>query len=338
MLRYKNRSDSDLGEVILKMEILAAVFLGFIIDLIVGDPVWLYHPVRMIGVLITYGEKIIRKIMPKSKRGEIFGGVIINIFVLVVCFFVPYIILYLAQTVHPMLKLCIEAFMCYQILAVKSLKKESMRVYKCLEKKDINNAKKYLSWIVGRDTYRLSEEQISKAAVETVAENTSDAVIAPLFYMMLGGAPLAFLYKGVNTLDSMIGYKNEKYINFGKFSARVDDIFNFIPAIISAYVMIGAAFILRLNFKNAATIYKRDKKNHSSPNSGRTEAVCAGALGIQLGGDAYYFGKLYKKKTIGDALRSVEITDIKIANDLMYTTSFLSLLLFGLIKYGVNLL
>lgn len=319
------------------MEIFIAVILGFILDFFLGDPAWLYHPVRMIGALVTYGEKMFRAIFPKTKNGEILGGIFLNIMVLLICFLVPFAILYAAKAVHPVLKMVVETFFCYQIIAAKSLKTESMRVYDQLVKGDLPNARKYLSWIVGRDTENLNEEQVAKAAVETVAENTSDGVIAPLFYMMIGGAPLAFLYKAVNTLDSMVGYKNQKYLYFGKFSAKVDDVFNFIPAIVSAYLMIAAAFLLRLNGKHAIQIYFRDRKNHASPNSARTEAVCAGALDIQLGGDAYYFGVLHRKKTIGDAIRHTQSSDILIANRLMYTTAWISLILFSMIRFGVSL-
>ncbi len=319
------------------MEILIAVILGFILDFFLGDPAWLYHPVRMIGALVTYGEKMFRAIFPKTKNGEILGGIFLNIMLLLICFLVPFGILYVAKAIHPVLKIGIETFFCYQIIAAKSLKTESMRVYDQLVKGDLPNARKYLSWIVGRDTENLKEEQVAKAAVETVAENTSDGVIAPLFYMMIGGAPLAFLYKAVNTLDSMVGYKNQKYIYFGKFSAKVDDVFNFIPAIISAYLMIAASFVLRLNSKHAIQIYFRDRKNHASPNSARTEAVCAGALDIQLGGDAYYFGVLHQKKTIGDAIRHTLPSDIIKANRLMYTTAWISLILFSTVRFGVSL-
>lgn len=317
------------------MKILIAAAIGFLLDLLFGDPHWLPHPIRLIGWIISKSEKIIRKILPKTQKGQILGGVLINIFVLSFCFFVPYFILLAARGISVYLELALESVFCYQILATKSLKTESMRVYKYLIKKDIKNSRKYLSWIVGRDTENLDETQISKAAVETVAENTSDGVIAPLIFILIGGAPLGFLYKGVNTLDSMIGYKNEKYLYFGKFSAKVDDVFNYIPAIISAWLMIFASFVLRLDYKNAVKIYKRDKNNHSSPNSAKTEAVCAGALDIQLAGDAYYFGKLCKKPTIGDPIKKVEPNHIVLANKLMYTTACIGFAFMWLIRLVV---
>ena len=214
-----------------------------------------------------------------------------------------------------------------------------MRVYKYLVKKDILNSRKYLSWIVGRDTENLNEVQITKAAVETVAENASDGVIAPLFYIAIGGAPLGFLYKAVNTLDSMIAYKNDKYLYFGRFAAKMDDVFNFIPAILSSYLMIIGSFILGMDYKGAFRIYKRDRHKSSSPNSAKTESVAAGALRIELLGDAYYFGKLVKKETIGDPLRPIVIDDIKNVNKLMYTAAILGLIIFSAVRFlGVILI
>lgn len=317
------------------MEILVAVIIGFCLDLILGDPSWVPHPVRLIGFLISKGEKFLRRIF---KKNEYIAGVILTIFLTAISFFVPFVILYLCGQVNIYFKIAVESIFCYQILATKCLKVESMRVYKYLTKGDIENSRKYLSWIVGRDTENLNKSAIAKATVETIAENTSDGVIAPLIFMIIGGAPLGFLYKAVNTLDSMIGYKNDKYMNFGKFAAKLDDFTNYFPAIISAYMMIIASFILRLDYKNAVKIYKRDKKNHASPNSAKTESVAAGALDIQLAGDTYYFKKLVKKLTIGDDIRLVKIDDIKIANKLMYATAILAVAILGLIRFGVVLL
>jgi adenosylcobinamide-phosphate synthase len=226
----------------------------------------------------------------------------------------------------------LEGFICYQLLATKSLKYESMKVYKELKNNDLEGARNKVSMIVGRDTKALTEEGITKATVETIAENTSDGIIAPMIYMIIGGAPLGLFYKAVNTMDSMVGYKNDKYFYFGRASAKLDDVLNYIPARISAYLMIVASFILKMNGKNAYKIYKRDRYNHASPNSAHTEAVCAGALEVQLAGDAYYFGKLYKKKTIGDALRPIEYDDIRRANLLLYVTSIIGIILFSVMK------
>ncbi|HIV18045.1 MAG TPA: cobalamin biosynthesis protein CobD [Candidatus Merdivicinus intestinigallinarum] len=321
------------------MEILLMAVLGFGLDLILGDPHWLYHPVRLIGLGISGGEKLLRKIFPKTPKGELAAGAVLAVCIPLLSFAVPFLLLWLAGLVHPWLRIALGAIFCYQILATKSLRDESMRVSKELDKGDLQGARKYLSWIVGRDTERLEEPGIVKAAVETVAENASDGVIAPLFYMMIGGPALGFLYKGVNTLDSMVGYKNDKYLYFGRVSAKVDDVFNFIPAILSAWLMIAASAILPgFDAKNAARIYKRDHKNHASPNSARTESVCAGALRVQLAGDAYYFGKLVKKPTIGDDLRPIERADVRRANRLMYMTAVLALVVFGAVRLGVCLL
>lgn len=306
------------------MKIIIEVAIGFMLDMIFGDPPWLPHPIRLIGWFISKGEKLLRKAFSKSQKGEFMAGAILAILVTAGAFIIPFLLLYFLSRVSIYVEVAVASLFCYQILAAKSLKTESMRVYYHLKNHDMANARKYLSWIVGRDTQNLTEEGITKAAVETVAENTSDGVIAPLIFLVIGGAPLGFLYKAVNTMDSMIGYKNDKYLYFGRFAARFDDVLNFIPAILSAYIMIGASFVCGLDYKNALMIYRRDKRNHSSPNSAKTEAVCAGALNVQLAGDAYYFGKLVKKKTIGDNNRKIKPDDIKTANKIMYATAFIA--------------
>lgn len=313
------------------MEHIAAILIGFVLDLIFGDPVWLYHPVRIIGHMISGGEKLARRIFPETDRGKFVGGMVMSICVILLSGAVPFFLLWGLSLINPWLAFVVECFFCYQILATKCLKTESMRVYDQLAKGDLVNARKYLSWIVGRDTENLTEEQVTKAAVETVAENASDGVIAPMFYMFIGGAPLAFLYKAINTLDSMVGYKNDKYLFFGRFAAKTDDVFNFIPAALSGLLMVLSSFFCGLNGKNAWRIWKRDRYNHSSPNSAKTEAACAGALEVQLAGDAVYFGKLVKKKTIGDPIRKIQISDIKRANRLLYTTAVVSLVIFSLV-------
>lgn len=317
------------------MGILIAVVIGFLLDLIFGDPLWLPHPVRFIGFMISKGETIFRKIFPKTKTGEFIGGMILSLIVISAAFALPFFLLHLAAKISIYAKIALHAAFCYQILAAKSLKTESMKVYHALAKNDILEARKYLSWIVGRDTQSLSEEGITKAAVETVAENTSDGVIAPLIFIILGGAPLGFCYKAVNTLDSMISYKNDRYMFFGRFAARLDDVVNYIPAIISAYAMLAASFLTGLDTRNAYRIYKRDKRNHSSPNSAKTESVCAGALNVQLAGDAYYFGKLVKKQTIGDSGRNIQIKDIMLANRLMYATAITAVVILGALRLAV---
>lgn len=306
---------------------MTALAIGFILDLIFGDPHWMPHPVCLIGNLIARGEKVIRRIMPKTEKGELAGGIILAIIVIAVSTAVPWSILWIAGKIHLFLKIGLEAFMCYQILSVKALKTESMKVYHELVREDLPGARKMVSMIVGRDTQDLSLEQVTKATVETVAENTSDGTVAPLLFIAIGGAPLGFFYKAINTMDSMIGYKNDRYLFFGRFAAKLDDAANYIPARISALLMILASFLLKLDGRNAWRIFKRDRYNHASPNSAQTESVCAGALNIQLAGDAYYFGKLYRKKTIGDAVRPISYGDIPAANRLLYGTAFLTLAL-----------
>ncbi|HWQ77475.1 MAG TPA: adenosylcobinamide-phosphate synthase CbiB [Anaerovoracaceae bacterium] len=304
---------------------MVALAIGFALDLAFGDPRRMPHPVCLIGNMIAAGEKFVRKALPKTPGGELAGGAVLVVFVAAVCTAVPFVILWAAGELHILLRIGLEALMCWQILAVKSLKTESMKVYRELVREDLEGARKSVAMIVGRDVQNLSMEQVTKAAVETVAENTSDGTVAPLLFMAFGGAPLGFFYKAVNTMDSMIGYKNDRYLYFGRFAARLDDIVNYIPARVSAYLMILASRILKLDYRNAYRIFKRDRYNHASPNSAQTESVCAGALDIQLAGDAYYFGKLYPKKTIGDPLRPIAYDDICLANRLLYGTAYLAL-------------
>lgn len=307
--------------------------IGYVLDLILGDPDIPFHPVRLIGNFINLFEKIYRKIFSKNKKGEILGGIFLCLSVIIAAVFIPFIILYALSKINMNLKLIAEIYFCYSLIAVKSLKTESMKVYYELKNNNLDKAREKLSYIVGRDTENLEKEQIINASIETIAENTSDGVIAPLFYMALGGSLMTFFYKAVNTLDSMVGYKNEKYINFGKFSAKLDDILNFVPSRLSAIFMISASFLLKMDYKNAIKIFKRDRFKHASPNSAQTESACAGALGIRLAGDAYYFGKLYKKEYIGDENKNSEIDDIKKANLLLYLASFIGFLTFLLLRF-----
>jgi adenosylcobinamide-phosphate synthase len=308
------------------------LILGYALDLLVGDPQGFPHPIRLIGKMIENLEIVLRK-KCKSARDERHAGIILWVSVVLTSYVVPLVILWLSSKISIMLALAIETIMSAFILATKSLKDESMIVHKYLEQNDISSARKYLSYIVGRDVENLNSNQIAKAAVETVAENTSDGVIAPMLFILIGGAPLGFLYKGINTLDSMVGYKNEKYINMGRFSALADDAANFLPSRIAAYLMIAASYILNMDYKSAYRIYKRDRYNHKSPNSAHTESVCAGALNIMLGGPNYYGGVLVAKPTIGDDKRPVVNDDIKKSNKLMYATSLLCLIIGITVKF-----
>lgn len=313
-------------------ERITVIVAAFCLDLLFGDPVWLYHPVRGIGQLVKYSERLLCRwfrLCDKREADRIrkyVAGVVMVITVLVVSGGITAALLYLTGMIHPLLKIVAEAVICYQMLAVKSLRTESMKVYYALKNGTVEDARYAVSMIVGRDTKQLTEEEITKAAVETVAENTSDGVIAPLIYMLLFGAMGGVIYKAINTMDSMVGYKNDRYIYLGAAAARLDDLANFIPSRAAALMMIAAAFFGEFDVKNAWRIYLRDRKKHASPNSAQTEAVCAGALTVQLAGDAYYFGKLYHKQTIGDALRKIESEDIRRANRLMYITSFVALI------------
>lgn len=317
------------------MMTLGAIVAGFILDLIFGDPHWLPHPICLIGNLIGFLEKNLRRLLAPGKTALLLGGALMVVIVLSLSFAVPYALLTLAEQVNPWLRFALETIMFYQIFATKCLRDESMKVYTALHNNDLEDARVKLSWIVGRDTKELTAEEVTKGAVETVAENTADGIIAPMFYMFIGGAPLAFLYKGINTMDSMVGYKNDKFLYFGRCAAKLDDVANFIPARITGILMILASYFLNMNAAGAWKIFWRDRYNHLSPNSAMTESVTAGALNIQLGGDHYYFGKLVHKDTIGDNIRPVVAEDIVAVNNLLYMTAVISLLLFSLV-YLVN--
>lgn len=317
------------------MKILCVCLIGMILDWIFGDPVWLYHPVRIIGKWISFLEKIFRKFAGDQEGNEkklLIAGGILWILVILASAAVPMGILYLAEKFSPCAAFVLECFWCYQLLAARSLGKESKKVYKKLIQDDLSGARLAVSMIVGRDTENLTVEGVTKAAVETVAENTNDGVIAPLIYMLIGGPILGFVYKAVNTMDSMLGYKNEKYLYFGRVAAKMDDVAGFIPARISALLMILASCLLGMDGKNALWIWKRDRRKHASPNAAQTEAVCAGALQVQLAGDAWYFGKKHEKDTIGDPIRDIEPRDILRSEKLMIGTEVLIFLLFGGIR------
>jgi len=307
---------------------LLAVVLGFGIDLIVGDPHSIPHPVIFIGKLISTMEKLVRKIFPKTIKGENFAGGVLWLVVVAISITVPALLLWLCYGIHVWLGLAIESIMCWQILATKSLKDESMKVYAALKTGNIEKSRYAVSMIVGRDTENLDDKAVARAAVETVAENTSDGIVAPLIFLAIGGAPLGFFYKAVNTMDSMLGYVEMPYKNIGLVPAKMDDVMNFIPSRLSALIMLFAGWLLKLNVKNGWKVFRRDRFNHASPNSAQTESVCAGLLGLRLAGDAWYHGELHKKKFIGDALREIEYEDIQRACRLLYVTAVLSLILF----------
>ena len=311
---------------------MGALLTGFVLDAAFGDPYNFPHIVRWMGTLINT--------LDKRLRHTISGGILLVCFTIILCAGIPFAVLFLCYRFVPPIGYVIESFLCWQFLAAKSLKIESMKVYHSLMKNDTEGARKDVSMIVGRDTSVLDKDGIVRAAVETIAENTSDGVAAPLFYIMLGGAPLGCLYKAVNTMDSMVGYKNDEYLLFGRAAAKIDDALNYIPSRLCAQLMIAAAFLMQYDGKNAFRIWRRDRRKHASPNSAQTEAACAGALGVRLAGPISYFGQIREKPYIGDDTRSILADDIICANRLMYMSSVLTLvlaLLFRLMAMGVIL-
>ena len=317
------------------MTILTAALCGFLMDLLLGDPAWMPHPVVLMGKGIGFLEKLFRPEFPKTQSGEFRAGFCLVLSLTLDTLLSACLLLWLTGKVHPWLQFGLMVLWSWQVLAMKGLRTESMRVYERLTNGTLEDARTAVSRIVGRDTQNLSAEGVTKAAVETVAENFSDGVIAPLFYLVVGGPPLALCYKAVNTMDSMIGYKNEEYLHFGRCAAKLDDLANYIPSRLSALLLIAAAFLSGANGKSAWKIWRRDRRNHASPNSAQTEAAMAGALEVQLAGPAYYFGEYYDKPTIGDPVRSIKPEDIKRANRLMYLSGILGLLLLGGLRFMV---
>ena len=311
------------------------IILGFLLDLIVGDPQNPIHPIRIIGSLCKTVEKFFRSIL---KRYLKVAGLLTWILVVFIVFIFNYLLLKVTYRINPSVTMILGSVMIYFCISTKALKIEGLKVVKYVIKDDIEGARKQLSYIVGRDTKNLDKESILKAVVETVAENMSDGVIAPLFYAGIGGAPLAFLYKAVNTMDSMFGYKNDKYIEFGYFPAKLDDVFNYIPARLSGYFIVVVSFILGLDYKNSFKIYKRDKNNHSSPNSAHPEAAVAGALNVQLGGPNYYFGKLVEKQTIGDDREKIDINKVNNTNNILYCRAVLGCIMALIINWSINVI
>ena len=294
---------------------------AFILDSLLGDPKNPLHPVRIIGKGVSTGVAIYEKTKAKSPAAQFVLGMILTIVIVVLSFFVTKLILWGCYHLNFWFGLAVETVICYFLIAAKALKDESMKVYRSLEQGNIEEARNNLSYIVGRETKNLNEKGIVKSAVETIAENLSDGVIGPLIFIAVGGAPLGMAYKAVNTLDSMIGYRNEKFEYFGKFAARLDDVVNIIPARASALLMLFGCLFVSADIKRAGRIYLRDRYNHKSPNAAHTEAVCAGALGLRLGGDNYYDGILVHKPTIGDDVYEPVFVHIAAANRLMYSAS-----------------
>ena len=313
-----------------------AIALGFVLDWIFGDPQGMWHPVCAIGSLISKTEKLLRRLFPATPRGEKIAGVFLWIIVCGLSLAVPLAVLFLLGRVSKWLAFAAETLFCYQIFARKCLVDAGVHVRAALEK-SLDDGRRAVSMYVGRDTAALTEEGVIKATVETIAENATDGVVAPMIFLLVGGAPLGFLYKAVNTLDSMVGYHNDRYENFGWFSAKMDDLFNFSPARVTAACMVAGAGMLKFDSRNARRIFQRDRFKHKSPNSAQTESVCAGALHIQLGGNAPYFGKMVRKPTIGDDDRAIVKSDIGRASDLMTTAAVFALLLGLTIRMAATL-
>ena len=303
------------------------IWIAYVLDLIFGDPQNVVHPVQVIGKIISAGEKVLLR-----KKYKFLAGAVLNIFTVSITYTSMYLI---SKSVKiSVFFMIIEIYLMYTIFSINSLAREGNRVYRILKEGDIEKARKDLSYLVSRDTETMDEKMIIRSTMETISENTVDGIVAPMFYMFLGGMPLAMAYKAINTLDSMVGYKNEKYMDFGKFSAKVDDAVNFIPARITGILIVLASMILGYDYKNSLKIFIRDRKNHSSPNSAHSEASVAGALGVQFGGKVSYFGKEIDKPTIGDKTKEFELEDIRKNIRIMYVTSFLSLVIFSLIFTG----
>lgn len=317
-----------------KLILVIKIWIAYVLDLIFGDPQNIIHPVQVIGKMISSGEKyLLGKRHESDRKYKFFAGMILNITVISVTYAVTYLIYKSSE--NSIIFTVAEIYLMYTIFSINSLAREGNRVYNILKEGNIERARKDLSYLVSRDTGTMDEKMIIRSTMETISENTVDGIVAPMLYMFLGGLPLSITYKAINTFDSMVGYKNEKYMDFGKFSAKLDDVANFIPARITGILIVIASMILGYDYKNSLKIFIRDRKNHSSPNSGHAEAGVAGALGVQFGGRVSYFGKEVDKPVIGDKIKDFELEDIKKNIKIMYAASFLSLVMFSVISLGI---
>ena len=317
------------------MTVVYAALCGFVIDLLLGDPAWMPHPVVFMGRCISALEKLLRRIFPKTPKGELAGGVVLAAVLPLGTLVFTGLCVWGLGLVHPVFSFCLQVLWCWQALAVKGLRQESENVRHALTDGTLDDARKAVSRIVGRDTAALSREGVIRAAVETVAENFSDGVVAPLFWMLIGGAPLALAYKAVNTMDSMVGYKNDRYLYFGRAAAKLDDAANWLPSRLAALLLVAAAPLTGQNAGRAFALWRRDRRKHASPNSAQTESAMAGALGVRLAGPASYFGKIHQKPWIGDDTRPIEPEDITRAGRMLYAGSVLALLLLCGARLGI---
>lgn len=311
----------------------ASVLIGFVLDLLLGDPKWMPHPVVLLGKAISTMETALRRWFPKTEKGERTAGLVLAICLPLITLILTFELMWLCYLVTPWLYMAVQAILCWQCLAMKDLAGESTSVQRALEDGDLDTARRLVARIVGRDTDALSADGVNRAAVETVAENFSDGVIAPLLCMLVGGAPLAMTYKAINTMDSMVGYKTKTYLHFGRAAAKLDDIANYLPSRIAAFLWMAAAALTGNSAKGAFRIWKRDRRKHASPNAGQTEAACAGSLGVRLAGPISYFGETVEKEYIGDADRDIEPDDIRRADAMMYAGSAICLALGLLIRF-----
>ena len=317
-----------------KLTLVIKIWIAYVLDLILGDPQNIIHPVQIIGKMIDIGEKsLLGKKYKSDRKYKFFAGMILNITVISLTYGITYLIRRTSE--NSIIFTVAEIYLMYTIFSINSLAREGNRVYNILKEGNIEKARKDLSYLVSRDTETMDEKMIIRSTMETISENTVDGIVAPMLYMFLGGLPLSMTYKAINTFDSMVGYKNEKYMDFGKFSAKLDDVANFIPARITGILIVIASMILGYDYKNSLKIFIRDRKNHSSPNSGHAEAGVAGALGVQFGGRVSYFGKEVDKPVIGDKIKDFELEDIKKNIKIMYAASFLSLVVFSVISVGI---
>ena len=320
-----------------KLTLVIKIWIAYVLDLIFGDPQNIIHPVQIIGKMINIGEKsLLGKKYKSDRKYKFFAGMILNITVISLTYGITYLIRRTSE--NSIILTVAEIYLMYTVFSINSLAREGNRVYNILKEGNIERARKDLSYLVSRDTGAMDEKMIIRSTMETISENTVDGIVAPMLYMFLGGLPLSMTYKAINTFDSMVGYKNEKYMDFGKFSAKLDDVANFIPARITGILIVIASMILGYDYKNSLKIFIRDRKNHSSPNSGHAEAGVAGALGVQFGGRVSYFGKEVDKPVIGDKIKDFELEDIKKNIKIMYVASFLSLVVFSVISVGIYFL
>jgi adenosylcobinamide-phosphate synthase len=306
------------------------LWTALLLDIAVGDPQWLPHPVRFIGLAVSKLENFVRR-WARSERSLRMGGAFLTLTVVVGSFFVTWLVLAICSFIFPLLHWVAAVVLAYTTLAVKALYKESWIVVKAVRSDDLEEARRLLSRVVSRDTSNLDRERILTAVIETIAENISDGIIAPLFYLWLGGVPLAMAFKAASTIDSMLGYKDDPFKDIGWFGARCDDLFNFVPARITALLLVASAAVMRLDYRSAWRIWRRDAEKHASPNAGHPEAAMAGALNVRLGGPGSYFGQIKTKPYLGDPGMPASVERARQAERLLFTSTAIMALITGVL-------